>query len=120
MLMAPSAQPLTDPAASAGVSTELEDPKAPYAVPTLTISFLYHATSAFYCYARYTSAGQASFILGALGSAGLASIGLWCILFAQSSGRISRKTGADKRTSGFPFGNKESASAKKKQMGKAI
>jgi hypothetical protein len=58
--------------------------------------------------------------MGALGSAAMASVGLWCILFASSSGRISRKTGADKRTSGFPFGNKESASWKKKQMGKAI
>jgi hypothetical protein len=113
-------QTLTDLAASAGVSTELEDPKAPYAVPTLTISFIYHAANAFFCYARYTSDGQASFVFGALGSAGLAAVGLWCILFASSSGRISRKTGADKRTSGFPFGNKESASAKKKQMGKAI
>jgi len=42
------------------------------------------------------------------------------VLFASSGGRISRKTGADKRTSGFPFGNKESADAKKRQMGKAI
>ena len=102
------------------MSTELEDPKAPYAVPTLTISFIYHAANAFFCYARYTSDRQASFVLGALGSAGLAAVGLWCILFASSSGKISRKTGADKRTSGFPFSNKESASAKKKQMGKAI
>lgn len=48
-------------------------------------------------------------------------MGLWCILFASTSGRISRKTGADKRTSGFPFASKESASAKKRKMGgKAI
>ena len=106
--------------ATGGVTTDLEDPKAPYAVPVLTISFIYHAVNAFFCYARYTSIGQAAFAFGALGSAGMASVGLWCILFASSSGRISRKTGADKRTSGFPFGNKESASAKKKQMGKAI
>ncbi|KUJ07944.1 uncharacterized protein LY89DRAFT_344733 [Mollisia scopiformis] len=103
-----------------GVSTDLSDPKAPYAVPTLTISFFYHAAMAIFCYARYNTSGQTTFILGALGSGGLAAIGLWCILFASSSGRISRKTGADKRTSGFPFQNKESASAKKKQMGKAI
>jgi hypothetical protein len=102
------------------VTTDAEDPKAPYAVPVLTISFIYHAASAFFCYARFTSIGQTSFVIGAAGSAGLAAVGLWCILFASSSGRISRKTGADKRTSGFPFGNKESASAKKKQMRKAM
>jgi len=75
---------------------------------------------AFYCYANYEQGGQMSFFVGALGSAGLACLGLWCQLFAATSGRISRKTGADKRTSGFPFGNKEAASAKKKQMGKAF
>jgi hypothetical protein len=107
-------------ATNASVTTEASDPKAPYAVPVLTISFVYHAACSFFCYARYCTIGQASFVLGALGSAGLAAIGLWLILFASGSGRISRKTGADKRTSGFPFGNKESASAKKKQMGKAI
>lgn len=75
---------------------------------------------AFYGYARYTTTGQISYVLGSLGSGVLGAIGLWCILFASTSGRISRKTGADKRTSGFPFASKESASAKKKQMGKAI
>ncbi|KAH6663873.1 hypothetical protein B0J14DRAFT_608725 [Halenospora varia] len=105
---------------TAGVTTSLSDPKAPYAVPTLTISLLYHSTMAFYCYARYTQSSQFSFALGGIGSAGLAAVGLWCVLFASSSGRISRKTGADKRTSGFPFGNKESAGAKKRGMGKAM
>jgi len=105
---------------SAGVTTEASDPKAPYAVPTLTISTIYHSALAFFCYARYNTSGSTAFALGSLGSASLATVGLWCILFASSSGRISRKTGADKRTSGFPFGNKESASSKKKQMGKAV
>jgi hypothetical protein len=36
-------------------------------------------------------------------------------LFGTSDGRISRKTGADKRTSGFPFKNAE---ADKKRAGK--
>jgi hypothetical protein len=39
--------------------------------------------------------------------AGLASMGLWCLLFAGASGRISRRTGADKRMTGFPFTNVE-------------
>ena len=105
-------------ATNAGVTTEAADPKAPYAVPTLTISFIYHSAAAFYGYARYAATGQVAYALGVIGSGSLAAIGLWCLLFASSSGRISRKTGADKRTSGFPFGNKESASARKKQLGK--
>ncbi|KAL2067123.1 hypothetical protein VTL71DRAFT_1547 [Oculimacula yallundae] len=105
---------------NAAVTTEASDPKAPYAVPVLSISLAYHSAMAFYCYARYAATSQFSFVLGAIGSGGLAAIGLWCILFASTSGRISRKTGADKRTSGFPFASKESASAKKRQMGKAM
>jgi len=75
---------------------------------------LFHGTTAVFTYARYNTTGSTSFALASIGSAVLFSVGLWCLLFASSSGRISRKTGADKRTSGFPFGNKESASAKKK------
>lgn len=115
--------PITDnpsPASNAGVTTDASDPKAPYAVPTLTISTLYHSAAAFFCYSRWLSTGQTSFILGITGSASLATIGLWCILFATGSGRISRKTGADKRTSGFPFGNSESASARKKAAKKGL
>lgn len=68
---------------------------------------------------QFTTVGGMPYMLGAVGSGALASIGLWCLLFASSSGRISRKTGADKRTSGFPFGNKEAASEKKRQLKKA-
>jgi len=102
---------------SAAVTTEANDPKAPYAVPTLTITLLYHSAVAFYTYTRWTTIGQASFALATAGSGFLAALGLWCILFASSSGRISRKTGADKRTSGFPFSNKE---ADKKRAGKKV
>jgi len=55
-----------------------------------------------------------SFSLGTLGSGFLAMVALWCILFASSNGRISRKTGADKRTSGFPFKNAEADKRKGK------
>jgi hypothetical protein len=51
------------------------------------------------------------------GSAVLATVGLWIVLFGSSDGRISRKTGADKRTSGFPFKNTE---AEKRKHGKGI
>jgi len=102
-------------ATSAGVTTELTDPKAPYAVPTLTITTLYHSAAAFLTYARWNSTGSSGFMLGSVFSGLLSAVGLWCVLFGSSNGRISRKTGADKRTSGFPFGNKE---ADKRKSGK--
>lgn len=81
-------------------------PADPYATPTLIITVLYHSLTAFYCYARYGRMHQSGFILGAMGSGALAAMGLWCILFGGSS-HISKRTGADKRTSGWPFGNIE-------------
>ncbi|KAI9781555.1 MAG: hypothetical protein M1816_002270 [Peltula sp. TS41687] len=102
---------------SAAATTDPEDPKAPYALPTLTITTAYHTAIAFYCYARWSTIGSMAFAAGTIGSATLGSVGLWCILFASSSGRISRKTGADKRTSGWPFGN--TVSDEKRKRGKA-
>jgi len=90
-----------------GITSSLQDPKSPYAQATLTITFLYHAFHGFYSYAMWTSTGVYSFMLGIVGSYVLAGLGLWCILFASSEGRFSKKTGADKRTSGFPFRNVE-------------
>jgi len=52
-----------------------------------------------------------------LGSATIGGWGMWTILFAGSSYR-SRKTGADKHTSRFLFGNKSAASAQKKEWKK--
>jgi hypothetical protein len=60
----------------------------------------------------WTKTGVVSFGLGTLGSGFLSLVALWCIMFASSNGRISRKTGADKRTSGFPFKNSEAAKRK--------
>jgi hypothetical protein len=91
-------------------------PSDPYAIPTLIITVLYHSLAAFYCYARYTRTYQSGYILGAVGSGALASMGLWVILFGNSS-KISKRTGADKRTSGWPFGNTE---ADKKMMKKKM
>ncbi|KAF2182201.1 hypothetical protein K469DRAFT_246415 [Zopfia rhizophila CBS 207.26] len=98
-----------------GTSTDASDPKAPYALPTLTITTFFHAAYAFYTYAMWTQTGVMSFGLGTLGSGALCAVGLWCILFASSDGRISRKTGADKRTSGFPFKNMEADKKKGKK-----
>ncbi|CAG8978754.1 hypothetical protein HYALB_00012739 [Hymenoscyphus albidus] len=106
--------PLTSTTTSTAITTSQTDPKAPYAVPVLLISLLYHSTVAFYCYARYTTGGTFCFALGSVVSAALGSVALWCVMFASSGGRISRKTGADKRTSGWPFKNSESARERKK------
>ncbi|KAF2866803.1 hypothetical protein BDV95DRAFT_583814 [Massariosphaeria phaeospora] len=98
-----------------GATTSDDDPKAPYALPTLTVTSLFHAAYAFYAYGLWTQTGIFSFSFAVAGSGILCTIALWCILFASSNGRISRKTGADKRTSGFPFKNNE---ADKRKAGK--
>lgn len=59
---------------------------------------------------------QTAYALGGLGSAAFASFGLWCIMFAGDKGRVSKRTGFDKDTSGFPFKNTESYRSKKKGM----
>ncbi|KAF8474758.1 hypothetical protein BDZ91DRAFT_711644 [Kalaharituber pfeilii] len=98
-------------ATATGVGMDPDDPTAPYAVPTLSLTLAYHATVGFYCWTQHAKAvdggGGMVYLLAAIISGVLAAIGGWCVLFASSSGRISRKTGADKRTSGFPFKNVE-------------
>ncbi|KAB8250859.1 hypothetical protein F9C07_2226439 [Aspergillus flavus] len=91
------------------VTTEDNDPKGPYAIPTLIVTALFQGFSAFYAYTRYLSSGHTAFAIGMIGYSVVAAIGLWCALFASSNGKISRKTGADKRTTGFPFKNTEAA-----------
>lgn len=102
-------------ASSAGTTTDPNDPKAPYAVPTLTLTGTFHTASTFYAYTQYMQTGQTCFALSIIGSGFLSCVALWCVLFTSDGGRISRKTGADKRTSGFPFRNSE---ADKKKAGK--
>ncbi|KAI9839989.1 MAG: hypothetical protein M1819_000181 [Sarea resinae] len=102
--------------ATAATTTDPQDPKAPYALPTLTITTLYHAALGFYTYMLYTGNAQTCFALACAGFSALAAMGLWCILFASSGGRISRKTGVDKRTSGWPFKNAEAEKRKGKEL----
>jgi hypothetical protein len=90
-----------------GVDMDLEDPTAPYAVPTLSLTLAYHGMVAFYCYTQYTLGFSLAFGISSAVSCLLFAVGLWCLLFAASNGKISRKTGADQRTSGFPFKNKQ-------------
>jgi len=63
----------------------------------------------------FVSSSQAGFALGIVGYGLMSAMGMWCMLFASEGGRISKRTGADKRTSGFPFKNAE---ADKKKVGR--
>lgn len=95
-------------------STPSAEESTPYATPALVITMTYHTLTAFYLYANYTQTGISGFVLGAVGSGLLAAMGLWCAMFAGGS-HISRRTGKDKRVSGFPFGNREAKEARGKK-----
>jgi hypothetical protein len=70
------------------------------------ITALYHAAAASYTYSRYHTTGQLAYLLACLAGSSLAASGLWVLLFAgESNRRVSRRTGADKSTSGWPFRN---------------
>ncbi|OIW35295.1 hypothetical protein CONLIGDRAFT_676219 [Coniochaeta ligniaria NRRL 30616] len=79
----------------------------PFTNAAVLISTLYHAAFAFNAYGTYTVTSQAGYALGAGGSAVLAALGLWNVMFGGDKGHISKRNGADKRTSGFPFKNAE-------------
>ncbi|KAK4040046.1 hypothetical protein C8A01DRAFT_35918 [Parachaetomium inaequale] len=81
----------------------------PSASAAVLVSALYHAATASYAYARYhTTGGQMAYLLGCLGGSVLAVFGLWVLMFAgDGKRRVSRRTGADKSTSGWPFKNVE-------------
>ncbi|KIW06555.1 uncharacterized protein PV09_02985 [Verruconis gallopava] len=87
----------------------------PYAQPTLLITTFYHSALAFYCYMQYTQTELSGFLLAIVGNSSLAAMGLWCILFATDKGHISRRTGKDKRVSGFPFKNVDADAARGKK-----
>lgn len=78
----------------------------------LTISCSIIALSAY----NTTSVGSLA-VLVFFGSVIIAAWGIWTIMFSGTS-YISRKTGADKRTSRFLFGNKAAASSQKKEWKK--
>ncbi|KAI9686031.1 MAG: hypothetical protein M1822_004014 [Bathelium mastoideum] len=110
--------PLTPSSSSSSFSSDFHepsDPRASYAVPTLIVTLGYHALAAFHSYAMYNSTYATSYVVGATGSAALAFVAVWCLLFGSEKGRISKRTGADKRTSGWPFKNEEAAKRKGKK-----
>ncbi|KAF7507098.1 hypothetical protein GJ744_010911 [Endocarpon pusillum] len=111
MMLLTGSIPLTS-MVSEPVSIEELDPKAPYAVPVLRTTMIFHSLAAIYCYTSYVSLGQSGFMLGLAGYGALATMGLWCVMFATSGGHISKRTGADKRMSGFPFKNEKAYNPK--------
>ncbi|KAH9904198.1 hypothetical protein F4778DRAFT_86270 [Xylariomycetidae sp. FL2044] len=75
----------------------------------LLVTTLHQAATAFYAWALWGGSrdGGTGFLLGSLGSAATAAYGVWCLLFGDGEGRISRRTGRDKRTSGLLFGGRK-------------
>jgi len=79
---------------------------SPYSSTTTIATMLYHLATGALMYISGTSA-QLSGVLtaGALTHMALGGAGLLVLVFAND-GKISKRTGADKRTSGFMFKNK--------------
>ncbi|KAL2199349.1 hypothetical protein P885DRAFT_75768 [Corynascus similis CBS 632.67] len=88
----------------------------PSAIAAVLVTALYHAAAASYSYSRYhTTGGQTAHLLACLASSALAVFGLWVLLFAgDKNRRVSRRTGADKSTSGWPFKNAEADKKKRR------
>ncbi len=117
LAFAASILPLTNIISTSTTSSiTAEDRKTnPYAYPTLITTVIYHALTAFYLYGQTTYGWSFGFGAGLVLSAGLFCFGLWLIMFGSERGHVSKTTGADKRTSNFPFTNAESAKERKKE-----
>ncbi|QIX02362.1 hypothetical protein AMS68_007879 [Peltaster fructicola] len=89
--------------------------KSPYQRASLTIITIYFALAAFYAYTQVTVSFSFAFAIGLVGDTALFALGLWVLLFGNEKSSISKSTGADKRTSNYPFENKESAKEAKKR-----
>lgn len=101
--------------ASGSSSPSSNTAKAPYQRASLTILTIYFALTGFYAYTQLTRGFVFAFAVGLVGAVALFSLGLWVLLFGNEKARISKSTGADKRTSAWPFANKESATEIKKR-----
>ena len=100
--------PSTHPIMSWSQGSQADLAYHPLLVPVTSAAILMGFTS----YNTSSAGGLPSLI--SLGSSLVGIYGLWTIMFAGSAS-ISKKTGADKHTSAFMFGNKNAASSKKKQ-----
>jgi len=99
--------PSTNPVAPWSQRSRADLAYHPLLVPVTSASLLMGFTS----YNTSSAGGLPSLV--ALGSSVVGLYGLWAIMFAGSAS-VSKKTGADKHTSAFIFGNKSAASVKKK------
>ncbi|KAF7323034.1 hypothetical protein HMN09_00083300 [Mycena chlorophos] len=88
--------------------SQKEETRHPLLIPLTVAS----STCAFLAY-NDSSVGSLSTIVAG-GSAVIGIWGAWAWAFGNSSA-VSKKTGADKHTSAFIFGNKSSASSQKKE-----
>lgn len=76
---------------------------SPYRSAAALLTTLHHFTAAFLAYAAWQQTGLAALALGAVVGGALAAAGTLCLVFA-GEGRVSRRTGRDKRSSGILFG----------------
>lgn len=106
--------PLTTASSRAETSTTASTSDAK-SYPVLIITTIYHALTAFYLYTQLTYSWNFAFTCGIIGSTGLFGLGMWVAMFGDGKARVSKSTGADKRTSGYPFKNEESAREKKRE-----
>ncbi|KAM3418609.1 hypothetical protein BST61_g4586 [Cercospora zeina] len=104
--------PVSPPSASSGDTTGGDNP---YGYPTAVTATIYHGLSAFYLYTQITYGFSFGFGSGMLLSSALFCFGVFTCLFGNERSSVSKTTGADKRTSNFPFTNAESAREKKKE-----
>ncbi|KXT07454.1 hypothetical protein AC578_555 [Pseudocercospora eumusae] len=92
------------PVTSQLTETDVENP---YSYPTALLTTAYHALSAFYLYTQVTYGFSFGFGSGLVASSTLFCFGIWVCVFGGEKARTSKTTGADKRTSNFPFTNAE-------------
>jgi len=83
---------------------------AAYASPTVMVTTLFHFASTFHSYTSYQSlslnGGGTAYLLGSIFSGALSAAGVWVAMFGNQ-GHFSRRTGKDKRQSGWPFGDRK-------------
>lgn len=89
---------------------------------------IFHVSAFIYIYIHYTTLTSAlgeiqtnttGLVLGLLGYGFLACVGIWVMVFSGAAAHVSKRTGADKRTSGWPFGNVNAYNPKlDRKMGK--
>lgn len=104
------------PSSGTTAATDSETSVTSTASGAVLVSALHHAAVASYAYSRYhTTGGQMGYLVGSVAAGGLAVSGLWVLLFAGDKQRTSRRTGADKDTSGWPFRNAEADKRKGKK-----